>query len=62
MTHSPTIMVHDRHSQGFTLVELLTTLTVVSVLMGILLPFLNGARRSARAIVCQSNIGIFGPT
>ncbi len=45
-----------RGDEGFTLAELLTVLAVLAVLLGILLPSLNVARRAARAVVCQSNL------
>jgi len=50
---------HD-NPKGFTLIELLTVLTVGTVLMAILLPALNGARKGARTVVCQSNIRATG--
>lgn len=40
---------------GFTLVEVLIALVVVSVLLGVLLPSLSGVREHARRIVCGSN-------
>jgi type II secretory pathway pseudopilin PulG len=41
---------------GFTLVDLLVSLTVVAVLIGILLPSLSGVRESTRRVVCSSNV------
>lgn len=45
----------SRKKQGFTLVELLVAISIISLLMGILLPVLSKIRHQARTIVGSNN-------
>lgn len=49
---------HDGPSRprGFTLVELLTVVSILALLLGLLLPAFSKARSAAEQVVCQSNL------
>lgn len=46
----------DRRPSAFTLIEVLVTLSIISLLLALLIPSLRSVRERSRAFACQSNL------
>ena len=52
----------EANRTGFTLIELLVVIAAISLLMAILVPALQRARRQTKAMICQTNLRQWGTT
>jgi prepilin-type N-terminal cleavage/methylation domain-containing protein len=51
---------HSRHKTGFTIIELLVVISIITVLLSILMPALSAARENGRDAVCKAQLNQFG--
>jgi len=51
---------HDGSRRGFTLIELLVVIAIIALLIGVIMPAMSSARKTGRAVQCQSHLRALG--
>jgi prepilin-type N-terminal cleavage/methylation domain-containing protein/prepilin-type processing-associated H-X9-DG protein len=60
MSKGEVVVLNRQRQPGFTLIELLVSVAILTLLIGVLLPGLSNARKSAKASVCKTRLNNLG--